>query len=211
MKTVFVNPERCIGCRQCEFACALEHSQSQDPARAVFETTLPRPRIHVMPGRELNTSFPNRCRHCNPAPCERVCPTGAITRDAARDLVLMSPGRCIACAMCAMVCPFDAITFHEQANGTPARVTALKCDGCVERVEAGRSPACVEACKTGALVYGELNELIAEGRAREASVLLTSAAHAGAESTRLPAHVGAWRGWGAATTDFNEGVHHGRH
>ncbi|MGD8533923.1 MAG: 4Fe-4S binding protein, partial [Gammaproteobacteria bacterium] len=31
MKTVFVNPERCIGCRQCEFACAVEHSHSRDP------------------------------------------------------------------------------------------------------------------------------------------------------------------------------------
>jgi carbon-monoxide dehydrogenase iron sulfur subunit len=211
MKTVFVNPERCIGCRQCEFACAVEHSASRDATRAVSETPLPRPRIHVMPGRALNTSFPNRCRHCQPAPCEQVCPSGAITRDAAHDLVLMSPQRCIACAMCAMVCPFDAITFHVQANGMPSRVTALKCDGCIDRMAAGREPACVEACKTGALVYGELNELIAAGRAREASVVLTSAARTEAESTRPPAFIAAWRSWGAATTDLNQGVHHGHH
>ena len=211
MKTVFVNPERCIGCRQCEFACAVEHSESRDPTLAVFESTLPRPRIHVTPGRAFNTSFPNRCRHCNPAPCERVCPTGAVARDTDHDLVLMTPERCIACAMCAMVCPFDAVTFHESANGTPARVTALKCDGCLERITAGRVPACVEACKTDALVFGELNELIAEGRAREASVVLTSAARSEAESARPPAHLGAWRDWGAATTDFNRGVSHGHH
>jgi carbon-monoxide dehydrogenase iron sulfur subunit len=211
MKTVFVNPERCIGCRQCEFACAVEHSESREPTLAVFESTLPRPRIHVTPGRELNTSFPNRCRHCNPAPCEQVCPTGAVTRDAGHDLVLMTPERCIACAMCAMVCPFDAVTFHEYANGMPARVAALKCDGCLARITSGREPACVEACKTGALVFGELNELIAEGRAREASVVLTSAAHSEAESARPPAHLGAWRGWGAAATNFNQGVSHGRH
>lgn len=211
MKTVFVNPERCIGCRQCEFACAVEHSESRDPTLAVSESILPRPRIHVTPGRALNTSFPNRCRHCNPAPCERVCPTGAIARHADQDLVLMTPERCIACAMCAMVCPFDAITFHEHANGTPARVTALKCDGCPGRISAGREPACVEACKTGALVFGELNELIAEGRTREANVVLTSAARSQAESARPPAHVEAWQSGGAALTDFNQGVSHGHH
>ena len=120
MKTVFVNPERCIGCRQCEFACAVEHSASRDPVSAVFESIPPRSRIHVMPGRAGDTSFPNRCRHCNPAPCERVCPTGAITRDPEYDLVMAAPQRCIACAMCAMVCPFDAITFHEQGDGIRA-------------------------------------------------------------------------------------------
>ena len=30
MKTVFINPERCIGCLQCELACAVEHSASKD-------------------------------------------------------------------------------------------------------------------------------------------------------------------------------------
>lgn len=211
MKTVFVNPERCIGCRQCEFACAVEHSHSRDPSQAVFERPLPRPRIHVSSGRAYNTSFPNRCRHCNPAPCHQVCPTGAIHRDADHDLVLLDAGQCIACAMCAIVCPFDAISFHEQGNGMPSRVAALKCDGCVERVSAGKIPACVEACKTDALVYGELNELIAAGRASEGSALLTSAAESEALATRPPDNVAGWRAWGKATVELNEGVHHGRH
>ncbi|MGD1977382.1 MAG: 4Fe-4S dicluster domain-containing protein [Gammaproteobacteria bacterium] len=211
MKTVFVNPERCIGCRQCEFACAVEHSHSRDPSRAVFEKPLPRPRIHVSPGRAYNTSFPNRCRHCNPAPCHQVCPTGAISRDTDHDLVLLDPGQCIACAMCAIVCPFDAITFHEQGNGMPPRLAALKCDGCVERVRHGKVPACAEACKTDALVYGELNELIAAGRASESSALLISAAESEALATRPPDNVAGWRAWGKATVELNEGVHHGRH
>ena len=211
MKTVFVNPERCIGCRQCEFACAVEHSHSRQPAQAMLERPLPRPRIHVTPGRAYNTSFPMRCRHCNPAPCHEVCPTGAIFRDDEHDLVLMDAGRCIACAMCAMVCPFDAVTFHEQGNGMPARIAALKCDGCVERIRAGGIPACVEACKTDALVYGELNELIAAGRAGEGSALLASAAHRQALSTEPPANVAGWRAWGVAAVELNEGVHHGRH
>ena len=211
MKTVFVNPERCIGCRQCEFACAVEHSESRDPYQAVFEHALPRPRIHVSPGRAMNTSFPNRCRHCNPAPCQQVCPTGAISRAEGHDLVLMDAHRCIACAMCAMVCPFDVITFHTQGNGMPEKTTAIKCDGCIERVRADREPACVEACKSGALVYGELNELIADGRMRETDVVLAAAAELEPPVPKIPATVEGWRGWGETATNLNEGVHHGRH
>jgi carbon-monoxide dehydrogenase iron sulfur subunit len=140
-----------------------------------------------------------------------VCPTGAISRDTDHDLVLLDPGQCIACAMCAIVCPFDAITFHEQGNGMPPRLAALKCDGCVERVRLGKIPACAEACKTDALVYGELNELIAAGRASESSALLTSAAESEALATRPPDNVAGWRAWGKATVELNEGVHHGRH
>ncbi len=183
MKTVFVNPERCIGCRQCEFACAVEHSRSRVPELAVFEDPPPRTRVHVEPGYAFNSSFPNRCRHCNPAPCQQVCPTAAIFRDAEHDLVLVEPAKCIACAMCAMVCPFDVLTYYPLSDGVAARVVAVKCDGCIDRVRRGEIPACAEVCKVGALVYGELNDLVREGRLREARTVLAASA---ADQTRGP-------------------------
>jgi len=205
MRTVFINPERCIGCRQCEFACAVAHSQSKDAAAALTEDPLPRARIHVSPGTAMNVSFPNRCRHCSPAPCEQVCPTGAIARDAAQELVLLDVHKCIACAMCAMVCPFDAVTFHAQANGMPARIVATKCDGCIERVQQGQEPACSEVCKVNALVFGELNELIAAGRLQESAAVL--AATASTESAvPLPGTVTGWRGWGEAAAQVSQEI-----
>jgi carbon-monoxide dehydrogenase iron sulfur subunit len=204
VNTVFVNPELCIGCRQCEFACAVEHSRSRIPVMALFEDPPPRTRIHVEPGPAYNTSFPNKCRHCNPAPCQHVCPTAAITRDAQQDLVLINPGKCIACAMCAMVCPFDVLTYHAQDDGMPVRVVALKCDGCVDRVTRGERPACVETCKVGALVYGELNELVRAGRLRETRAVLTATTLLETAARPGPETVAAWRAWGADASQIAE-------
>jgi carbon-monoxide dehydrogenase iron sulfur subunit len=133
-----------------------------------------------------------------------VCPSGAIFRDAELDLVLIDPKRCITCAMCAMVCPFDAVSFHLQGNGIPARTVAVKCDGCVERVRHGEEPACSEACKVDALVFGELNELVKAGRVRQANAVLSAVA-AQPEAPRGPDHVEAWRAWGRSATAVREG------
>lgn len=200
MRTVFVNPERCIGCRQCAFACAVEHSRSRDAFLAVLEDPPPRSRIHVEPGRTLGSAFPNKCRHCTPAPCQQVCPTAAMHRDGGGDLVLVAERKCIACATCAMVCPFDVITFHAAALEGGARAVATKCDGCVSRLGSGEPPACVEACKTGALVFGELNDLIRAGRLRSTGAALASAERAEAPPAEVPDLVAAWREWGATAT-----------
>src|SRR5512135_867521 len=204
MKTVFVNPELCIGCRQCEFACAVEHSHSRNPILAMFEDPSPRPRIHVEPGPTYNLSFPNKCRHCNPAPCQQVCPTAAISRDVQQDLVLINQHKCIACAMCAMVCPFDVLTYHAQANGM-LRVVALKCDGCLERVQRDEVPACVETCKVGALVYGELNELVKAGRLRETRAVLAATTLISPTAETAPETVAGWRAWGVEASQVIEG------
>jgi carbon-monoxide dehydrogenase iron sulfur subunit len=198
VRTVFVNPERCIGCLQCELACAVEHSSSQDETVAFLETPVPRKRVHVEAGPVVTFSFPNRCRHCDPAPCLQVCPTGAIIRDDEHGLVLVEPKRCIGCAMCAAVCPFDVLTFHPLADGPgPDIAVAVKCDGCIERMRRGETPACAEVCKVDALVFGELNELMTAGRLRETGAVLAAA---GATPTGLPDGdpLAGWHAWGGA-------------
>lgn len=206
MKMVFVNPERCIGCRQCEFACAVEHSRSQVAATAMLEQPAPRTRVHVEPGYVAGTSFPNRCWHCDPAPCQQVCPTAAIFRDAERGLVLVEGAKCIACAMCAMVCPFDVLTFYPLADGANPRTVAVKCDGCIKRVREGRTPACVEACKVGALVYGELKELVRQGRLRETRAVLDAQALMSPEVLEVPENAKALESWGTEATEISGGL-----
>lgn len=199
MLTVFVDPQRCIGCLQCEFACAVEHSHTRDPVAALGEVPVPRKRVHVQAGPKPNTAFPNKCRHCDPAPCMQVCPTGAIYRDAEHDAVLIDAGKCIACAMCAMVCPFDVITYHALTNGAAPRTVAVKCDACITRQLEGHIPACVEVCKVGALQFGEINDFVAAGQRRETAAVLaaTSPTAAAQGSEPPPDPLGAWRELGA--------------
>lgn len=151
MKRVFINMERCTGCKSCEIACAVQHSKSKDLFTAIFEDPLPQKRTHVE--KALQYSYPSRCMHCVDAPCIKACPRGAMFWDRELERVSVNKDRCIGCFMCAMVCPFGAISVRR-----PQRI-ALKCDLCGSRLREGRIPACVESCPTRALLFGEIEEL----------------------------------------------------
>jgi len=210
MKTVFVHPERCIGCKQCEAACAVAHSQTKNLFLAVFESPPPKPRIHAEPGVVMNAAFPNKCRHCNPAPCMMACPTAAITRPSDHpDIVYLNQQKCIACGMCAIVCPFDVITYYP-SNLAPGRAAvAMKCDHCLERQRQGGSPACAEACKVGALEWGEINEIVKTARTRYSEAVSVAFGQISPEMTATPANVEAWHNYGAQVSHLNAEVEKG--
>ena len=196
MKTVIVRPERCVGCLQCRLACAVEHSASKNLYAAISEATRPQARLRIYPGGR-NLAFPNKCRHCDPAPCQEVCIAGAIKRDAARGTVDIDPHRCISCAMCAMACPFGVLTYAPVHAAPEKAAVALKCDQCPDREKVGKVPACVAACKVGALTYGDWPTAQADkGRALARAFFATlPAAEDAAAST--PPLVRLWRELGS--------------
>ncbi|HMB31096.1 MAG TPA: 4Fe-4S dicluster domain-containing protein [Desulfohalobiaceae bacterium] len=160
MQTVWINPEKCVGCRHCEIACTLEHSRHKDILSYVLEGKDAQPRLRIKTGVDF-MPFPNRCRHCDPAPCMQVCPSGAIFRDQETAAVLVDPNKCISCWMCVMVCPFSSMDTLESQD-FPGKQAAIKCDACVDRLKQGQVPACVTACKTGALEFGEQPDLLSK-------------------------------------------------
>jgi len=171
MKRIYVRPELCTGCKSCELACAVEHSNSKNLVGAMMESSPPQSRLYIEA--VARSAFdvlkvPMTCRHCDPAPCISACIPQAMHR-AASDAVTNVGGKhaCIACGMCVMMCPFGMITRAASPDG---KMMALKCDLCPDR----SNPACVAACPEGALVYLEGDEF-AHMKRKRASAVLNSA------------------------------------
>ena len=124
MKQVVVHPERCVGCMQCMLSCATAHSRTLHLITAIHETPRPTSRVHVGAGM-YGEGFPNRCRHCDPAPCMQACLPGAISRIAESATVIIDPDICINCASCAMACPYGVIRFHRDSAAPSNKTIAV--------------------------------------------------------------------------------------
>lgn len=170
---VVAEPRRCTGCNTCMAACSAVH-------RAQGLQSLPR--LTVM--RTRDTTAPVVCRHCDDAPCARVCPVEAIRL--VDGAVMLDEKRCVGCRMCALACPFGAIT----PSGTPVagvaglkigltarsaaldpllawdigvRSVAVKCDLCEFQPQ---GPECVRVCPTDALWVVDEGEAARAGQAK---------------------------------------------
>ena len=156
LKSIFVQIEKCLGCRSCELACAVAHSSSGSLYSAINEEPTPVSRIYV----EATDSgpLPLQCHHCEDSPCTEACVAGAIWRDETSGTVRVDEERCVRCWTCIMVCPFGAIA------GSQERKVVYKCDACEESGEV----ACVAACPTGALVWSEPENVLSLKRRQRA-------------------------------------------
>jgi len=114
---------------------------------------------------------PILCNHCENPPCAKVCPTNATWK---RDdgIVTMDYHRCIGCRYCMAACPYgmrsfnwrDPRPFIKKINTTyhtRTKGVVEKCTFCVERLEKGMQPACVEVSE-GSFIFGDLNALESE-------------------------------------------------
>lgn len=146
IKKVFCDTTRCIGCKSCEIACAVEHSKSKELFKAINEIPKPTKRKRV----EQSASGPVAvsCRHCEEPLCIYACMSGAMYKDLATGQTKHDEDKCVGCWMCLMVCPFGAL--HRKA----LEAIVLKCDLCPDR----DVPSCVEACPTKALFVGTVEE-----------------------------------------------------
>ena len=148
-KALLVDIDLCFGCFACEVACKQEHS---------LPVGLHWMRVHTVGPKRVDGKlkmffYPMRCMHCSRPPCVDACPEDAITQRA-DGIVLISEERCTGCLKCMEVCPFGAI------ESNPETGLVGKCNLCVERVDKGLLPACVQHCPTEALFVGDPNELM---------------------------------------------------
>jgi Fe-S-cluster-containing hydrogenase component 2 len=144
MRIVTMDPEICVACRNCEYACAFKQAET-------FQRRDSNIRVNFYP--EERVCLPWTCVHCEQAWCQEVCPAAAIGRNPATGAVEIDPERCAGCKLCLLACPYGAIRFDERAK------VARKCDLC------GGDPQCVKFCISGALQYVEAEEAFAFRRA----------------------------------------------
>jgi len=154
---IFYDSTRCLGCRSCELACAVVHSEAGELERAINEKPLPEHRVRLEDAQ--GSPVPILCKHCESAPCVEVCPTEAIKKSSDGPVVVDS-GLCVGCSSCVIVCPWGV-----PRMGRDGKVM-IKCDMCIERLKKGEQPACVGACPTKALRFGEIEEM-AQARAEK--------------------------------------------
>ncbi|MBM4202674.1 MAG: cyclic nucleotide-binding domain-containing protein [Gammaproteobacteria bacterium] len=158
--TLIIDEALCVGCDNCEKACAETHggiSRLDRSAGATFA------RIHI----------PVACRHCEHPHCMKDCPPNALQRGVDGEVFINDS--CIGCGNCEKNCPYGVIKLAYPAPKKPGLLQwillglgtgpgeepgyepkkedkakgkrAVKCDACINRKT---GPACVAACPTGA-------------------------------------------------------------
>ncbi|MFK7856723.1 MAG: cyclic nucleotide-binding domain-containing protein [Granulosicoccus sp.] len=157
--TLIIDESLCVGCDNCEKACAETHSGITRLDRRLGPTF-------------ANIHIPTSCRHCEQPHCMKDCPPNAIRRAESGEVFINDS--CIGCGNCQINCPYDVIRMvkpppkkaglfswmllglgtgpgeakNSQKGGSANAIKkAVKCDACVNLPT---GPACVQACPTGA-------------------------------------------------------------
>ncbi len=153
---LLIDESLCIGCDNCEKACAETHGGTSRLDRAAGPSYA---QVHV----------PTSCRHCEDPHCMKDCPPDAIRRAPNGEVYIQD--NCIGCGNCERNCPYDVIQMASVKEDAPNLVSwlmtgrgpapgerqpvadtssakkAVKCDMCKDL---SGGPACVRACPTGA-------------------------------------------------------------
>lgn len=139
----------CIGCTACMDACRETNQVPEGVSRLEIIRSEP---YGDFPDVKYEF-FRHSCQHCTNAPCVSVCPTGASYIDASTGIVDVNKNLCVGCQYCIAVCPYRVRFIH------PVYKSADKCNFCRDtNLAKGKQPACVEACPTKALTFGDAND-----------------------------------------------------
>lgn len=177
-----LNLSKCRGYRECVEGCIRENNQGRDSQMQYIRVLEMNQGDHNLensnhyydpataptPGKWY---LPVQCQQCDNPPCVKACPVEATWKDE-DGIVVIDYSWCIGCRMCMAACPYWARHFNwSEPQVPPNQINPVtnyignrprpkgvveKCHWCTQRTRKGRQPACMEACPTGARVFGNL-------------------------------------------------------
>ncbi len=177
-----INVSKCQGYRDCVHACVQENNLGRDSqVEYIRVLELDKGTMNL---EESNHYYdpetvpvdgkyylPVQCMQCDDPPCVKACPVEATWMEP-DGIVVIDYDWCIGCRYCMTACPYWARHFnwtepqippeelnpntHYLGNRPRPRGVVEKCHFCVHRTRKGLQPACMEACPTGARVFGNL-------------------------------------------------------
>jgi formate dehydrogenase iron-sulfur subunit len=179
-KSFLVDTTRCTACRGCQVACkqwnglpgtkTTQRGTYQNPEDTSAETWR---LVRFSEGRKEDGKpywyfFTDACRHCIAPPCKMVgdgTDETAIVQDDATGAVLFTEKtKGLPFEDVRASCPYDI------PRQDAATKVMRKCTMCFDRLGAGMIPACAQSCPTGALVFGDRDEILKQAEARVAAL-----------------------------------------
>lgn len=167
-----IDLKRCYACYSCQVTCKAEHLTPPGTfwARVLKGETGKYPNV-------TRQALPILCMQCGEPECVKVCPTKATVKRQ-DGVVTIDKNLCIGCRYCIVTCPYGSRYFCEKwaryfPDGdsapfedyqkkvwleTKGEGTVSKCEFCIDRVEKGMEPACVENCPANARYFGDLED-----------------------------------------------------
>jgi len=156
-KHIVCDPDKCVGCRLCEYACSATKTGNFDPSLS---------RIRVV-RIEPVTMTAIACRLCADAPCIIACPRDALSRSETDGTILVDVDKCDGCGWCVEACDFGAIALN------PALKRAEVCNLCSDQAD---GPQCVKFCPKGALSLSTPEQLRQQARREVVGKLIEESA-----------------------------------
>jgi len=154
---------KCIGCKSCMVACKrvngmppdLDEEGLHDAPIDLDSKTMNI--IKLYEGEDGRSFVKRQCMHCLDPSCVSACPVSAMRKDPKTGIVYWDGDNCIGCRYCMMACPFEIPKF-EWDSPFPKIV---KCTLCKDtNLKEKGIPACCEVCPTGAIIFGNRDELL---------------------------------------------------
>jgi formate dehydrogenase iron-sulfur subunit len=172
---MLIDESICMGCRGCQVACkqwndlpaeatTQQGSYENPPDLSPFTWTRVKFIEHGQNGNLQWLFLTQGCFHCGTPACVEVCPTGALKQDPELGIVTVESELCNGCGYCTQFCPFGIPRLDTDLLSGEGK--AYKCTFCQDRVTNSLPPACVKTCPSGALHFGDREEMLSIGRDR---------------------------------------------